>query len=77
VQTAEEAGTLYLLQVMGDPEPPQIQGARDAGYVIEVQYGAALVLPPPPEPPPLRQTEEGGADLRSTPEPERSPGWDS
>jgi len=51
VKTSEEAGTVYVLQVAGDPEPPQIGGARTAGYTLEVQYGDEVVLPPPPEPP--------------------------
>jgi hypothetical protein len=67
VRTAEEAGTLYVLQVAGDPEPPQIQGAKDAGYTIEVQYGAAIEVPPVA---PLARSRQMPV---ATPEPEPEP----
>jgi hypothetical protein len=69
VRTAEEAGTLYVLQVAGDPEPPQIQGAKDAGYTIEVQYGTAIELPPTP---PITRSRHAAAP-ESEPDPEPRP----
>lgn len=69
VKTSEEAGTLYVLQVAGDPEPPQIQAAKDAGYKIEVQYGAAIELPPTP---PITRSQSR-PPVTPDPEPEPEP----
>lgn len=86
MKTPAEAGTMYLLLHPGTPEPPTVEVARAAEYLLEVQYGAEVVIPVN-EPPITRRIEappppvpEGRLDApvrTPEPEPEPRPGWQS
>lgn len=55
MKTAEEAGTLYVLQAEGAEPSPLVALVQAAGYTVEVQEGEALTLPTP-EPIPRRRS---------------------